>query len=64
LHIVALVQARSPGCTGYHYFRRKLAEGKTTREAMRCLKRRIADHIWRIMLSDEQARNHRQPQAA
>jgi Transposase IS116/IS110/IS902 family len=37
LHIVALVQARSPGCTGYHYFRRKLAEGKTTREAMRCL---------------------------
>jgi transposase len=28
LHIVALVQARSPGCTGYHYFRRKLAEAR------------------------------------
>jgi transposase len=64
LHIIALVQVGTPGCAGYHYFRRKLAEGKTTREAMRCLKRRIADHVWRVMLSDEQARNHRQPQAA
>jgi transposase len=64
LHIIALVQVGIPGCAGYHYFRRKLAEGKTTREAMRCLKRRIADHVWRVMLSDEQARNHRQPQAA
>jgi transposase len=64
LHIIALVQVGIPGCAGDHYFRRKLAEGKTTREAMRCLKRRIADHVWRVMLSDEQARNHHQPQAA
>ena len=64
LHLIALVQVGIPGCAGYHYFRRKLAEGKTTREAMRCLKRRIADHVWRVMLSDEQARNHHQPQAA
>jgi len=64
LHIIALVQVGTPGSAGYDYFRRKLAEGKTTREAMRCLKRRIADHVWRVMLSDEQARNHRQPQAA
>jgi transposase len=64
LHIIALVQVGTPGCAGYHYFRRKLAQGKTTREAMRCLKRRIADHVWRIMISDEQARNHRQLQAA
>ena len=47
LHIIALVQVGTPGCAGSHYFRRKLAEGKTTREAMRCLKRRIADHVWR-----------------
>ena len=64
LHIIALVQVGTPGCAGHHYFRRKLAEGKTSREAMRCLKRRIADHVWRVMLSDEQARNHHQPQAA
>jgi transposase len=63
LHIVALVQARSPGCPGYHYFRRKLAEGKTTREALRCLKRRIADHVWRVMLADEQARDQLNLQA-
>jgi hypothetical protein len=27
LHIIALVQVGTPGCAGYHYFRRKLAEG-------------------------------------
>jgi transposase len=63
LHIIALVQARSPGCPGYHYFRGQLAEGKTRREAMRCLKRRIADYVWRVMLADEQARQHPEPQA-
>jgi transposase len=64
LHVIALVQVGTPGCAGYHYFGRKLAEGKTTREATGCRKRRIADPVWRVMLSDEQARNHRQPQAA
>ena len=56
LHLIALVQAQSPRCAGYRYFHGKLAEGKTRREAMRCLKRRIADHVWRVMLADEQAR--------
>jgi transposase len=63
LHIIALVQVGTPGCAGHHYFRRKLAEGKTTREAMRCLKRRIADHVWRVMISDEQARQQPELQA-
>jgi hypothetical protein len=39
-------------------------EGKTRREALRCLKRRIADHVWRVMLADEQARDRRQLQAS
>jgi transposase len=64
LHLIALAQVRSPACPGYHYFRRKLAEGKTTREALRCLKRRIADHVWRVMLADEQARDRRRLQAS
>ena len=64
LHLIALVQVRTPACPGYHYFRRKLGEGKTTRKAMRCLKRRIADHVWRVMLADEQARHRRQLQAS
>jgi transposase len=41
LHIIALVQVGAPGCAGHHYFRRKLAEGKTTREARRCLIGRV-----------------------
>jgi len=63
LHLIALVQARSPGCAGYRYFHGKLAEGKTRREALRCLKRRIADHVWRVMLADEQARQQPELQA-
>jgi transposase len=63
LHLIALVQVRTPGCAGHHYFRRKLGEGKTTREAMRCLKRRIADHVWRVMLTDEQGRQQPELQA-
>jgi len=38
---------------GRAYYDRKIAEGKTRNEAMRCLKRRLADHVWRIMLADE-----------
>jgi transposase len=64
LHIIALVQVRSPGSPGHRYFHRKLAEGKTTREALRCLKRRIADHVWRVMLADQQARERRQLRAS
>jgi hypothetical protein len=30
---------------------------------MRCLKRRIADHVWRVMLTDEQARQQPELQA-
>jgi len=42
LHMVATSQARSdaPGGT---YYRKKLAEGKPRKEALRCLKRRVAD---------------------
>jgi transposase len=53
LHIVALTQVRMRGSTGRVYYNRKLTEGKTHNEAMRCLKRRLADHVWRIMLADE-----------
>lgn len=30
-----------------------IAAGKTHNEAMRCLKRRLADRVWRIMIADE-----------
>lgn len=53
LHTVAITQIRTPGSRGHAYYSEKLAQGKTAREARRCLKRRLADHIWRTMITDE-----------
>ena len=41
---------------GRAYYDRKISEGKTHNEAMRCRKRRLADHAWRIMIADERQR--------
>ena len=53
LHIVALTQVRMRGSTGRAYYDTKVAAGKSHNEAMRCLKRRLADRVWRLMLGDE-----------
>ena len=53
LHTVAITQIRTPGSRGHTYYTAKITEGKTAREARRCLKRRLADHIWRTMITDE-----------
>lgn len=53
LHIVALTQVRMRGSLGRDYYDTKIAAGKTHNEAMRCLKRRLADHLWRLMIADE-----------
>jgi transposase len=58
LHLVAVTQVRMRSSSGRQFFDRKIAEGKTRNEAMRCLKRRIAAHVWRRMLADER-RHHR-----
>ena len=42
LHIMAIVQLRND-TEGRAYYRRKLAAGKTSMEAIRCLKRRLSD---------------------
>ncbi|MGO4205579.1 transposase [Rhodococcus sp. TAF43] len=52
IHIVAVAQARTPISDGYAYHQRKMAEGKTSREAMRCLKRQVAKRLWRTMRDD------------
>lgn len=52
IHVVAVCQARVADSDGHTYYRRKLSEGKSPREAMRCLKRQIATRLWRIMLND------------
>jgi len=51
LHIMATVQLRSPGI-GRDYYDRKKADGKTSMEAMRALKRRLSDVAYRAMLDD------------
>ncbi len=53
LHTIAITQIRVPGSVGNTYYNAKIAEGKTPREAKRCLKRRLADHVWRTMIADE-----------
>jgi transposase len=51
LHLMAVVQLRNP-TTGRAYFDRKKASGKTSMEAMRCLKRRLSDLVYKTMLDD------------
>lgn len=53
IHLVAVTQVRMPNSLGRRYFDKKIAEGKTRNEAMRCLKRRLANHLWRLMVTDE-----------
>ncbi len=52
LHIMALVQLRHD-TIGRDYYRRKLAAGKTGMEAMRALKRRLSDVVYRQLVADQ-----------
>jgi transposase len=54
LHMVAVCQARSDALGGA-YYRKKMAEGKSHKEALRCLKRRISDALYRSLVADSQA---------
>ena len=46
IHTIAITQISRPNTEGRTYYERKLACGKTKREAIRSLKRRISDRIW------------------
>jgi transposase len=54
LHVAAIVQLRND-TEGRAYYRRKRAAKKTPMEALRCLKRRLSDVIYRQLLADAQA---------
>ncbi len=54
IHIIALSRARTDPETRI-YLNRKHAEGKTKREAIRCLKRHLARRIWRLLYAAETA---------
>jgi transposase len=54
LHMVATCQARSDD-QGGAYYRKKIAEGKSRKEALRCLKRRVSDAVFRSLMADSKA---------
>jgi transposase len=54
LHIMAIVQIRND-TPGRAYYRRQLAAGKTPLEALRCLKRRLSDVVYRQLVADTAA---------
>ena len=52
LHLAAVCQIRQPHSDGRAYFDRKIAEGKTKKEALRSLKRHVSNAIYRQLLID------------
>ena len=53
IHIAAVTQLRHH-TEGREYYQRKRADGKKSKEALRCLKRRISDAIYRQLVADAQ----------
>ena len=60
IHIAAVTQLRLD-TDGRDYYRRKRAAGKKPKEALRCLKRRISDAIYKQLVADASARWKRGP---
>ena len=52
IHMAAVTQIRHAHSPGRAYYDRKLAEGKTKKMALRSLKRRISDVVYRRLLED------------
>ena len=57
IHTAALAQISRSGTEGRAYYERCLGRGKTKREAIRALKRRISDRIWTHLHNDLQHTN-------
>lgn len=52
LHMAAICQLRQPHCDGRAYFERRVAEGKTNKEAIRALKRQTSNTVYRHLVTD------------
>jgi transposase len=52
IHMAAITQIRNRHSEGRAYYDKKVAEGKTHKEALRSLKRRISDTIYARLLAD------------
>ena len=53
IHRIAITQLRLPDSLGRAYYDKKIAEGKTKTEALRCLKRRLARVIFNRLTTDQ-----------
>lgn len=62
LHRIAITQIRLTDSAGQRYYRKRLAAGNSTKEALRCLKRRLARVVFQRLTTDEDTR--RQPQTS
>jgi transposase len=60
LHIIALANKRYDQ-RGASYYAKKVAAGKGKKGALRCLKRRLSDNLYRRMVDDQQRRTQRSP---
>jgi len=60
LYMAGIVQLRND-TPGRAYYRRKLAAGKTPMEAMRCLRRRLSDVVYRQLAADTRGQHNASP---
>ena len=58
VHMVAICQMRHPHSDGRAYADRKIAEGKTKREAIRALKRQVSNAVYRQLVIDANRTNN------
>lgn len=56
LHVIAITQIAMKSSPGRVFYDRKRAEGKTKKEALRALKRRLAAVVYRTMVADAKRR--------
>ncbi|BCI83852.1 hypothetical protein MTY66_54770 [Mycolicibacterium sp. TY66] len=65
LHRIAITQLRIPGSAGQQYYRGRIADGKATKEALRCLKRHLSRTVYRSLHTDLHLnRSHQKPETA
>src|SRR6266436_6325982 len=64
IHMAAITQLSHKHSDGRTYYEKKLAEGKTHKEALRSLKRRISDAIFACLLADARRAGQRPARTA
>ena len=60
LHIAAMSNKRTDA-RGSAYFAKKIADGKGKKGALRCLKRRLSDAVFHLLVQDQKVRAQRSP---